>query len=313
MPKSKSAKTPIDSNFSSPKYWFTHFNLWLLKRIASLSSERRQKLGNFLGRLMFKLASKRRRIATKNIELCFPKLTPTETEQRVRANMMATGQGLVETASCWFSDLSEQRANTKLIGKNNLDNALEAGKGVLLLGFHMTSLEIGGCLLGHHYDLSAMYKPNKNPLFDKAMEEGRLIHLEQLLDRDNLRGTIKALRKNKIVWYATDQNYGGKTRVFVPFFGIQTATITATTKLAKMTGATVVPFTQKRLDKADHYELEFHSPFSPFPSESESNPEVKDATMINQFLEDYLVKNPVDYMWLHQRFRTRPEGEAPIY
>ncbi|MFT6734181.1 MAG: KDO2-lipid IV(A) lauroyltransferase [Polaribacter sp.] len=305
----KTTKVTSPRNFANPKYWFTYFNLWLLKRIASLSSNRRQKLGNFLGRLMYKLASKRRRIAERNIALCFPKLTQEEIDQRVRDNMAATGQGLVETASCWFSDLKEQRANTKLVGKNHLDNALESGKGVLLLGFHMTSLEVGGCLLGHHYDLSAMYKPNKNPLFDQAMEEGRLVHLEQLLDRDNLRGTIKALRKNKIVWYATDQNYGGKTRVFVPFFGVQTATITATTKLAKITGATVVPFTQKRLDTADHYELEFHPPFSPFPSESE----VEDATAINQFLEDYLTKNPVDYMWLHQRFRTRPDGEPPIY
>ncbi|MGB0495745.1 MAG: LpxL/LpxP family Kdo(2)-lipid IV(A) lauroyl/palmitoleoyl acyltransferase [Kangiellaceae bacterium] len=302
-------KAPNSDSFTSPKYWTTHLSLWILKRIARLSSERRQKLGKFLGRVMFRFAARRRRIAERNIELCFPALTKEESLDFVKANMLATGQGLVETASCWYSELKTQRENTQIVGKEHLDSALDKGKGVLLLGFHMTSLEIGGCLLGHHYDLSAMYKPNKNPLFDKAMCDGRLVHLEQLLDQDNLRGTIKALRKNKIVWYATDQNYGGKTRVFVPFFGVQTATITATTKLAKMTGATVVPFTQKRMDKADHYELEFHAPFSPFPTESE----IKDATMINQFLEDYLVKNPLDYMWLHQRFRTRPEGEPSIY
>ena len=309
MANAKNHSRKLESDFSGSKYWITHFNLWILKRIGALSSQRRKSLGNLLGSLMYRLAGKRKRIAERNIELCFPRLTPTETHALVKANMKATGQGLVETASCWFSDLQTQQENTKIIGKEHLDSALEKGKGVLLLGFHMTSLEMGGCLLGHHYDLSAMYKPNKNPLFDKAMEDGRLSHLDALLDRDNLRGTIKALRKNKIVWYATDQNYGGKTRVFVPFFGVQTSTITATTKLAKMTGATVVPFTQKRLDKADHYELEIHPPFSPFPTETE----VEDATMINQFLEDYLIKNPIDYMWLHQRFRTRPDGEAPIY
>jgi len=196
-----------------------------------------------------------------------------------------------------------------LNGKEHLDAAIAKGKGVILLSFHMTSLEIGGCLLGAHYDFHAMYKPNRNPLFDSAMCKGRLQHLSGLLDRDNLRGTIKALKNKQIVWYAADQNYGGKTVVFVPFFGIQTATITATSKLAKMTGASIVPFTQRRLDSTDSYQLDLYPALDNFPSGSET----QDAARINGFLQSYLEQYPVDYMWLHQRFRSRPKGEKPIY
>ena len=141
------------------------------------------------------------------------------------------------------------------------------------------------------------------------MCEGRTRHIKGLLDRANVRGTIKALRKNEIVWYAADQNYGGKTKVFVPFFDIQTATITATTKLAKMTGAAVVPFTQRRLEQADSYQLTLYPALEGFPSKTEE----EDAARINLFLEQYLKEYPVDYMWLHQRFRTRPQGEPKIY
>lgn len=300
-----------DSNqrFYSPKYWPTHFGLLLLRFIALLPGSSRRRLGRGLGWLMAKLAKRRERIARINLSLCFPSLNEQALTDLVEENMKATGCGLIETASCWYSDLNEQQAGTEIIGKEHLDAALAKGKGVILLSFHMTSLEMGGCLLGAHYDFLAMYKPAKDPLFDKAMSKGRLRHLKGLLDRNNVRGTIKALKKNEIVWYAADQNYGGKTKVFVPFFDIQTSTITATTKLAAMTGAAVVPFTQRRLDAADSYQLTIFPAFENFPDIDETT----DATRINHFLEQYLKEYPVDYMWLHQRFRHRPPGEPPIY
>ncbi len=293
----------------SPKFWPGHLGLMILKLIAKLPARSRAQLGSLLGKLMHKFASKRRYITDKNLSLCFPELTTEQHNQLVKQNMQATGKALIETASCWYSDLKPQQQRSVISGQQHLDNALSKGKGVILLSFHMTSLEIGGCLLGQHYDFWAMYKPSKSPLFEKAMVDGRTRHLQGLLDRNNVRGTIKALKKNQIVWYAADQNYGGKTKVFVPFFGIQTATITATTKLAKMTGAAVVPFTQRRLEKDDSYQLTLYPAFEDFPGESEE----QDAARINQFLEQYLRQYPVDYMWLHQRFRNRPKGEPPIY
>jgi KDO2-lipid IV(A) lauroyltransferase len=295
--------------FYSPKYWPTHFGLLILRVIALSPGGFRRRLGRGLGWLLGILAIKRERIARINLSLCFPSLPKNELNELVAENMKATGCGLIETSCCWFSDLKNQQAGTEIVGKHHLDDALAKGNGVILLSFHMTSLEMGGCLLGAHYDLLAMYKPAKNPLLDHVMCQGRERHIAGLLDRNNVRGTIKALKKNQIVWYAADQNYGAKTKVFVPFFNIQTATITATTKLAKMTGAAVVPFTQRRLDSPDSYQMTLYPAFDNFPGDDETT----DAARINQFLEDYLNEHPIDYMWLHQRFRHRPPGEAPIY
>ncbi len=295
-------------SYWNPFYWPTRTGLMLLRLIAILPANWRRQLGNILGFLMHKIAKRRRKIANTNIKLCFPLMKNIEFQKLLRENFKATGMGLIETASCWFSNLENQHLNTQLSGQEHLESALAKGKGVILLSFHMTSLEIGGCLLGAYYDMTAMYKPSKNPLIEEAMRAGRMRHLK-LLERNNVRGTVKTLKKNGIIWYAADQNYGGKTNVFVPFFDIQTATITATTKLVNMTDAAVVPFTQRRGDKADSYQLTFYPAFEDFPGIDEKH----DAARINKFLENYLRKYPVDYMWLHQRFRNRPPGEKSLY
>jgi Kdo2-lipid IVA lauroyltransferase/acyltransferase len=120
---------------------------------------------------------------------------------------------------------------------------------------------------------------------------------------------VKALKSNEIVWYSTDQNFGNKKGIFAPFFGTQASTITAISKFSKMTGATVIPFTHKRTHNGKGIELQLHPEFKNFPAES---PE-QDAKRINQFLENYLIENPANYLWLHQRFRTMPPGEPAIY
>lgn len=292
-----------------PKYWPLHFGIFLMRGLAALPGSWRVALGNGLGGLMFKLAKRRKSIARTNLNICFPNLPLHEREILLKRNFKASGRGLVETMSCWFSDLKPQQENCVVLGKENLDAAVDKGKGVILLSFHMTSLEIGGGLIANQYPVQGIYKTNRNPLIEKVMREGRLRYASSMIDRNNVRATIRALRNKQIIWYATDQNYGGKTSVFVPFFGTLASTITATTKYAKMTGATVIPFTQKRLEKPDCYELTLHPAFENFPGKNE----VEDATVINQFLENYLKKQPEDYMWLHQRFRSRPEGEPPIY
>lgn len=297
------------SNYRKPKFWLTHLSLKIISAIAHLSSKNRIKLGKTLGWLLANIGIRRKRIASINLQKCFPELSNKQRSELLKNNMQATGRGLVEIASCWFTNLSDQKTNSNLIGKAHLDAALAKGNGVILLSFHLTSLEIGGCILGHHYDFLAMYKPNKDPLFNQAMCRGRLNHLDGLLQRNDLRGTVRALKNNKIIWYAPDQNYGGKSNVFVPFFDIPTATITSTSKLCKMTGAEVVPFTQRRLPASDSYELQLYPALENFPSGDDA----KDATQINLFLENYLKKHPEDYMWLHQRFRARPAGEKSFY
>jgi len=267
-------------------------------------------LGKTLGWLLFHLYGRHKKIADTNLKLCFPHKSKTWREQIIKENAYLTGQGVIETSAAWFSNLNSRHNVTSLMGQEHLDKALEKGKGVILLGFHMTSLEIGAQLLSKRVKINGMYKPDKNPLIENFMYRGRLRHMESLVKQKNVRKMLKILKDNKIVWYAADQDYGkDKSAVFAPFFGIPASTITATTKFAKMTGATVIPFTQKRVKNGKRYELTLHPALENFPGESP----LADATRLNHFLEEYLKQEPADYFWVHKRFKTRPDGEDSLY
>lgn len=300
---------PLSYFFKRPQYWFGLIFMSVCWLIGKSPLKVQLFLANVIYWLLTNVSKRRKRIAEINLRLCFPEKSDTEIQQLLQKNLKQTAFGIVEIAACWFSNLGSRKKQTMISGQQNLEAALSKGKGVILLSFHLTDLEIGGCLLGEHFPITAMYKPNKNPLIERMMCVGRLKHIKALLKQDDVRGTIKALKKNQIVWYASDQNNAGKSSLFVPFFGIQTATITATTKFAQLTGATVVPFTQRRSEDGRSFELSLHPCLEHFPGET---PEI-DAIRINRFLEDYLNSHPENYLWLHQRFRTRPPGEAKIY
>ncbi|MET1255593.1 LpxL/LpxP family Kdo(2)-lipid IV(A) lauroyl/palmitoleoyl acyltransferase [Aliikangiella maris] len=293
-----------------PKYWLPLIGFALTWLIAQLPFRLKNQLARVIASFMLRFGKRRRNIAQINLKLCFPEKSEEAREKLLKENFYLTALGMLETATCWFTSLQQYQQHYTISGQQYLDDAIAEQRGIILLSFHLTSLEIGGSLLAKHYPICAMYKPNKSPLTEKLMCRGRLKHVRQLLKQSDIRATVKALKNNKIVWYATDQNYGSKkSSVFVPFFGTAASTITATTKFAKLSGAMVIPMTQKRSQDGHNISIEIHPPLENFPGENE----IEDATRINQYLENYLRENPEDYMWLHQRFRTRPQGEARIY
>jgi KDO2-lipid IV(A) lauroyltransferase len=302
-------KNSLTYFFKRPKYWLGLIFMGFCWLIAKLPVSVQIFFANRLSWILLKLAKKRKRIAAINLKLCFPDKTEDERETLLKENFRQTALGIVEIASCWFTDLKSRRINTDIIGKHYLEEAQAQGNGVILLIFHLSSMELGGSILGHHFDFNAMYKPNKNKLIEYMMCNGRHRHIKNLIKQNDIRSTVKALKNNEIVWYSTDQNFGNKKGIFAPFFDTQASTITAITKFSKMTGATVIPFTHKRIHGDKGIELELHPALNNFPGESAE----VDAKNINQFLENYLKQNPANYLWLHQRFRTRPPGEPAIY
>lgn len=293
-----------------PKYWpqLTSFAFaWTLGHLPTFIQ---LQIANIIGWLMLTFSGRHRKIVEINLRACFPEKSEHELSRIIHRNAYMMGRGVVEASCCWYTNLASRNKNTQVIGGEHLEAALAEGKGVILLGLHATSLEISALLLGHHYEIWGMYKPNKNPLIEFMMCKGRLRHLKGLIKQNDVRGMVKALKNNKVIWYASDQDYGrNKSTVFAPFFNIQTSTITATTKFAKMTGAAVVPFTHHRVNHGKGYVLEIHPAMENFPGKDE----VEDATRTNLFIENHIKKNPADYVWVHKRFKTRPEGEKPFY
>lgn len=251
--------------------------------------------------------SRRKQITEINLKLCFPDLSDSDRQQLLKEVFENLGMGLMELAWCWYTPVKRIKHHCTIQGLEHIHKAQQNGQGVLLLSFHLTSLELGGTMLStHQQDIVAMYRRHKNPVFEHAMTSGRARVLTPV-ERTDVRTIVKLLKQKKVIWYAADQNYGIKQGVFVPFFGIQAATVTATSWFARKGNAVVIPMTHKRSPTG--MDIVIHPPLENFPSGDDT----RDAKTNMEFLEAYLKQNPADYMWVHRRFKTRPEGEHSPY
>jgi KDO2-lipid IV(A) lauroyltransferase len=268
-------------------------------------------LGRALGAVMYRVAGERRRIAARNLELCFPERSVDERQRLLKENFASTGIAFFEMAMSWWWPKARLARLAHIEGIEHLQAAQREGEGAILMAVHFTTLEIGAALLGQAHTIDGMYREHGNPVFDFVQRRGRERHnLDSLaVERDDVRGMLKLLRKGRAIWYAPDQDYGIKQSIFVPLFGIPAATVTATSKFARLGKARVIPFTQKRLEDGSGYRLVVHPPLEGFPGETEE----ADCLRINQWVEGVLRECPEQYLWAHRRFKSRPEGEPRLY
>jgi KDO2-lipid IV(A) lauroyltransferase len=295
--------------FLHPRFWPLWLGLGLLWLIAQLPYTVLLRLGRCLGGVMYRLASSRRKIAARNLELCFPQMSAAEREALLKENFASTGITFFEMAIAWWWPAERLRRLGTIEGLEHLRQAEADGRGVILMALHFTTLEMGGGLLGMAQNMYGMYRPHKNPLFDYVQRRGREQRLLGVIGRDDVRGMLKLLRAGGVVWYAPDQDYGAQRSVFVPLFGVPAATVTATSKFARMGRAQVIPFTQQRLPDGQGYRLVIHPPLADFPTDSEE----ADCLRVNQWIEQAISACPEQYLWAHRRFKTRPEGEPKLY
>lgn len=296
-------------NFIHPRFWLIWIFYGLLRLFSYLPYRIQMGLGRMLGRMLLHLSTKRRKIAETNLHLCFPDWTEQERQEILKKHFESLGMCLFEFGiTWWWSDKRFQPLAT-IEGLENLHDALKKNKGVILLAGHFTTLEIISRVLKLHADFHPMYRKNNNPLIDHIITSGRVRHTGKAIPHDDLRSMIRSLRSNMPVLYIPDQNFGRKHSIFVPFFGIQTATVPATSRLAAIDNTPVLPIIQQRLPDNQGYHLVIEKEMENFPSD---NPEL-DTIRINQIFEQQVRNNPVDYLWVHRRFKTRPPGEGPIY
>ncbi|PIB44663.1 lipid A biosynthesis lauroyl acyltransferase [Pseudomonas sp. 2822-15] len=297
--------------FFHPRFWLLWLGLGLLWLMTQLPYRALLTIGRLLGAGMYRVAADRRRIAARNLELCFPEKSAKERKRLLKENFASTGIAFFEMAMSWWWPKSRLARLAHVEGLEHLKQAHLDGKGVILMALHFTTLEIGAALLGQKHTIDGMYREHGNPLFDFIQRRGRERHnLDSLaVERDDVRGMLKLLRSGRAIWYAPDQDYGAKQSIFVPLFGIQAATVTATSKFARLGKALVMPFTQERLADGSGYRLVIHPPLSDFPGESDE----VDCLRINQWVEASVRECPEQYLWTHRRFKSRPPGEAKLY
>lgn len=182
----------------------------------------------------------------------------------------------------------------------------------MLLGIHFTTLEIGTAAIATVSARDGMYRAHGNPVYDFIQARGRLhkgTSADVIYERRDVRGTMKALKAGRTVWYGPDQDYGLQQGLYAPFFGIQAATVYATARFAQKTGAAVVPFSHIRLPGSQGYKITVHPALEDFPS----GDDLVDATRINRIVEEFILVQPEQYLWVHRRFKNRPGSEPDVY
>lgn len=271
-----------------------------------------EAIGAAIGMLVFYLRPDRVRVARTNLSIAFPEKSENDIEQLCRINFKHLGIGTLEVGLAWWQQ-KRLLKNSRINGLDHLQSALEKNNGVILLTSHFTCLEVGAHIICNSVPLEAVYKPARNKLFDYFMVKNRVAHFTKLISNDSPRKIISALKKNHVVWYAPDQNLRGKDMVFAPFFNELATAITAPSRLAKTTGAALVPYSIKRhKDKTTGkliYELFIQPAVKNFPSENIET----DAALVNKINEDLVRENPEQYLWVHKRYKTRPQGKPPVY
>ena len=297
-------------DFLAPKYWPTWLGLGVLRLSCYLPYAWILYFGTALGWLGFYLLPGRRRITRTNIGLAFPELNEQRQREIVKESFYSASIAIFESALSWWGSDTKLSSLYQIEGLEHLQAAQQVGKGVILLGGHYTTLEISGRLLAFESsDVYPTYKRAHNRLFEALMTQQRRQVSAGLIKSSDMRTILRCLKDNNIVWYAPDQDFGIQNSVFAPFMGVSTATLTITARLAKRSGASVLPFYSERLPNRQGYLLRLGAPLKAFPS----GDDVVDATAINQAIEDQVRRTPEQYLWGHRRFKTRPHGEPLFY
>ena len=267
------------------------------------------RFGEGFGLLLYGLGRERRRVARTNLRLCFPEMGESERERLVRRHFRAFGRSVLERGILWWSPKSRIQKLVRIEGLEHWQAV--ADKPVIWLAPHFVGLDMGGVRLTTEFPLVSMYSRQKNPLFDALLlhSRTRFGNSPMASRQDGLKPVVREMRKGRPFYYLPDMDFGARDAVFVPFFGVPAATVTALSRLAKITGAAVVPSVTCQLPGGGGYVLKFYPAWENFPGADAAS----DARRMNAFIEERIREMPEQYFWLHKRFKTRPPGEERFY
>ena len=266
-------------------------------------------VGQGLGLLAYTLGRERRRVARTNLRLCFPELSAAVRERLVRSHFRALSRSFFEHGILWWSSAARIRRLVRIEGEQYL--AAVQGQPLILLAPHFVGLDMGGLRISLEVQVASLYSKQKNPVTDQLLLRGRLrFNAPRLFSRqDSVRGVVKAIRAGLPFYYLPDMDFGRRDSIFVPFFGVPTATITGVSRLANLARAKVLPAVTKQLPGGQGYVLKFYPAWENFPTDDVA----ADARRVNAFIEERVREMPEQYFWVHKRFKTRPEGEPRLY
>lgn len=293
-----------------PRYWPTWIGIALLRALVLLPLPILWWIGGALGMLFYAVHFPRRRIAHINIDLCFPEWSARARRQLVRRHFRALGRGLFDIGIAWWAS---RRRLQRLVHVRNGEHyqALRAGgRGFIVLTPHFVAQEVGGIFLSLEQRGVALFKDTRNAVVNYLYRRYRQrFHGTVFEYAQGLKPIVRTIRAGQAFYYLPDQDLGRKLSIFVPFFGVSTATVPALSKLSRLSDAPVVPCITVQRRFGTGYDLVFASPLSNFPSDDIE----RDTVRMNQAIEQTVLLAPAQYFWVHKRFKTRPPGEPRVY
>lgn len=287
----------------------TRLALLLVRVLCLLPLRVLAPIGQGLGIAIYLFVRERRNVARVNLQRCFPGWSAEKQQKIILAHFRATGRALLEQGILWWASKERIERLVRIEGADFLDKGRD--KPVIILAFHFLGVEMGNIRLSAQYSGVSVYANQKNPDLNRLLLRSRTRFGDQLLlsRQDGIRPVIKAMREGRLLLYLPDQDFGPKDAIFAPFFGVPAATVTGLSRLARLTGARVVPFVTRQLPGAQGYVGQFYPAWENYPGDSVE----ADTVRMNQFIEQRVLEIPEQYFWMHKRFKTRPPGEASFY
>ncbi len=267
--------------------------------------------GRALGRLGWHLVRSRRRVALRNLELCFPELSTAERVRLAKEHFRWLGRSLLERGLLWYAPPERLRRLIRVEGDVHLAERSE--KPVMWLAPHFMALDVAGAsvLLFQKRKGISIYQRQSDPVLDRALRRGRLrFGNAEIFARDDAgRALFRAIRRGDAFFNLPDMDFGTRDAAFVPFFGVAAATLLAPSRMARALDMVVQPVVAEILPGGEGYRVRYEAPWTGFPSDDA----VADAARMNRWIESEIRRNPAQYLWVHRRFKTRPPGEPPLY
>lgn len=269
------------------------------------------RAGNAVGRLLYALMRKRRHITLTNLRLCLPELSEQDREVIARDHFRAYARSVLERAILWWAPESRLRRLIHVVPA--VPTAQAAQRPTIFLCPHFVCLETAGVAITMEGPACSIYSRQRNRIFDEALRRGRLRFTpdeSNLMAREaGIKPIIRAMRGGRPFLMLPDMDFGRKESIFVPFFGIPAATLTAPARLAATTNGQVIPVVTRFRPDYRGWEVRFYPPWDDYPGD-----DIDAATRrMNAFIEDRIREAPAEYFWSHKRFKTRPEGMASVY
>lgn len=292
----------------------TRFWLRVLRAFGLLPLPLTRALGAALGMLLYGVAAQRRRVARINLRACFPKMSERERRKLARAHFRAFAQALLDRGLVWWGNRKRIESAIRWVDLHHFEEAAAAGP-VIVLAPHFVGLDAGGIRFSMLMHAISMYSHQKNKVLDETILAARSRFNKPILlsRQDGMRPAVRAMRRGLSFYYLPDMDFGARDAAFVPFFGINAATITAPARLARITHARVVPCVTRMTP--DGYEARFYPAWDAFPDRDDDSPATlaRAARRMNAFIEERVMEMPAQYLWTHKRFKTRPVGDEKFY